>query len=439
MKTVWGLGVRCLPVCSVLACGGGEAEPFHETDDAGDFGASCKDEPMALAGVDEVSPLGFAAAEVLAMAEGEHTTPMVWAEAYDDGPWLVEFGPESGESELTATITYDGGEIRHVVSTPEEGDGFGDGWEEPCSDRMEIDVRLEVRSEGGAFDEDVDAVLVATAPIYATIGKELALDEIQGSFEITRKSPDHLEVLPITLNLGLSKFGMTGSADGGLQIEEGGDGGEGWVGFGWISYAAWPGGERQCDLGEVAAPLDGAFQEFSGQDVLDLIGAATDLSITWQGGDPSPLTVTASDAGKAICFSAVGGYEGEGLGSLRMDATLDVAAEDESIAGTFDVVLTGRPAADGTLEEAHLSIYAPYANQLSPAEFEDTYGITGVDFTGYERAGLTFSGSYFPDGGAVGALTVLGIIPADCDDVPVGEGCEGDTIDEIAMASWGNR
>jgi len=428
-----------LSACLVLAsCQKGQG-PEDSLDESGGFGPSCDEVATVLAGVDEVSPLGFAAADVLAIAAGEHTTPMVWAEPFDDGPILVEFGPESGESELTATITHEGGEIRHIVSTPEEGEGWDDEMEEYCPDYMAIDVSLRLVSQGGALDENVDAVLIAVTPAYSTIYEELALDEIQGSFEITRYEPEDMKLTPMVVSIGLSKFGMTGSAVGGVEIEGGGDGGDSWVGFGQVDYAAWPGGEQQCNPGEVAAPIDGAFQEFSGQDVLDLIGAAAGLTLTWEGGEPSPVVVTASHEDGAICFTATGGYEGGSLGHLRMDASATVAAEDGSMDGTFDVVVRGRPAADGTLEEAGLSVYAPYATQMPIAQFEETYGITGVDFTGYERAGLDFSGNYMPEGGVAGALTVLGIIPADCDDIPPGEGCEGDTIDEIAMATWGNQ
>src|SRR5262245_9776979 len=103
--------VPAVVLVSLTACDFRDDEP---NDEGALAGGGCVDQVTVLGSLEEASSLGFSAAEMLAVAEGSHATPMVWSSGLSDGPVVVEFGPETGAGELAVGVAYKGGEVRFV-------------------------------------------------------------------------------------------------------------------------------------------------------------------------------------------------------------------------------------------------------------------------------------------------------------------------------------
>ena len=155
-------------------------------DDGGNQDAyqSCKETAKALADVNKVSALlGISAADLLDEVGNGFTT----AARYADDTTILTQSPLGGETNLTVTISYDGGEIREIESVPVDGD---DEFAGECLNRLEVDVAVAVSTEDGAFAENWRAVLAQTVsseqegfddPILAA---EFDPAGIEGSFKI---------------------------------------------------------------------------------------------------------------------------------------------------------------------------------------------------------------------------------------------------------------
>lgn len=422
-----------LVLASLLApgCSQPQTTPLDEGTNA-DGDSGCKEEATVLADLDAASALGFSAADVLAVAEGQHMSPMTWSKGLNDGPATVEFGPESGEGQLSVTIAYAGGEIRHIKSTPESsGEGDGGIYAE-CHDRLEIDVEVAVDSAGGALAESFVAPLRATTRGIAHIRHAIEFADIEGSLALTKVEPADAKVGPVDLDIGISPSGLFGTASALVEVEFAGG-----IGATFMNLASWPPGASTCELGFGEAPvgLDDKIAEFSAADALALAAKATDLSLTWQGGEPTALTLSLAHDGAAICA----GYQGEGAaGNLRFTAQATVQTADGRWDGTFPVEVQARPAADGTLASVFVQVPAPYGNSIPAADFAATYGLADIDLTGYDEGALNFSGEFLPAGDAAtasGAVDVLGVKLHMCSDEP-GAPCEGNTYDSLDTATW---
>ena len=384
----------------------------------------CVDEVTVLAGVDAANALGFTAAEVLDLAVGERVSPMAWGAGLADPLATVEFGPEAGAAELTVTVEYAGGEVRYVKSTPDYGEF--DGGYAICNDRLEVDVAVTVRSSGGALDESFVGALRATTPRIATIERSIALADLAGSLALTKVEPAEVSVGDVSLRVGITEDGLFGGASSTVEVS-----GDGWVGATGLSYAAWPSAGSPCWEGEAPLALESAAAGFNGADVLAAIAAVQPLSLTWGGGAATGLSLALSHDGGPVCAI----YQGEGVGTLRFGAEASVVTEDGRWMGAFAVDVTGEVGPEGELARAYFSRYAPYGSTVPAADFEATFGLQGVDLSGFDEGTIDFSGS-FEGGAASGRLEVLGVKLHSCP--PDANGCAGNDYVSIEAASWGS-
>ena len=162
-----------------VACGGsGDDDDGHDQNSD----QICEDTTRVLAGVDEVSTLlGKSAADLLDDVGNGFT---ITAQYTEDTTILTQ-SPLGGETNLTVTVSYNGGEIREVDSTPVNGGSAGD-----CPDRLEIDVAITFSTADGAFAETWPAVLTQSVSsdqaglADPTLAAEFDPAGIDGSFEI---------------------------------------------------------------------------------------------------------------------------------------------------------------------------------------------------------------------------------------------------------------
>lgn len=401
-----------------------EPEPFDLDGETND--SACVGTPTALASLDEVSPLGFAAADVLGFAAGEHQSPLFWREQGSDS--MVEVGPESGESTLSVTISHEGGEIRYVDYEPAEGEGgFAEGFD--CADQLEIDVMVEIGSGGGALAESIPVTLTAAHPLLAHFTAAIEPEDIAGSMSVTSTDPQ-FDVGAIDFDVGVSSYGLSGSITGMVTAEMGDT-----AVAGFVDYAVFPSATQSCGSDQLALPLDADVLGFTGADALALINRAWLFELTWQGSEPVELTMSAAHDGESVCASLVPGQANR----LVFGATITLATGDGVVDAAFPVVVTAEANEQGELGQVH--VYKDNAGLLGDAaDFAVDFGEFGVDVSGYDLAGIDFSGAFVDNdapGSADGSLTVLAADNADCSGEP-GDACEGIDVIELARAEWGN-
>lgn len=424
------LALACLfvPACDLLP----KAEPAPLPDEGLDAGGDdgCKEEATVLAGLDAATALGFTAADVLASAGGQHMSSMTWSGGLTDGPADIQLSPAAGDSQLTVDITYAGGEIRHIKSTPEGSDDGNDGgFVANCHDRIEIDVEVDLTSADGGFAESFVAPLRATTRGISTLRHSIEFADLAGALALSKVEPADAKIGPVDLDLGISPSGLFGGASALVEIEVAGG-----IGATFMNVARWPSGNSPCEFGEAPVALGDKIAQFSAADALALVTKAEGLALTWQGQDPTALTLELAHDGDAICA----GYEGEAIGALRFGASAAVKTADGRWDGNFPVEVAVRPAADGTLAAVSVYRYAPYGETIPAADFATFFGLQDVDLTGYDEASLDFSGDFTPTGdaaAATGRVDVLGVIKHMCSNEP-GAPCMGNDVQILESADW---
>jgi len=174
----------------LLSCGGDDDDNNDsgelDDDDNEDVYNPCEETTTILDGADVVSALlGISADDLLAATGGGFTT----AAQYADDTSILTQSPLGGETELSVTVTYEGGEIREIKSLPVQGEG-GNEMAMDCRHRLEVDVTIAFSTADDAFAENWQAVLSQTiapeteeldAPYLAADFDPYALE---GSFEI---------------------------------------------------------------------------------------------------------------------------------------------------------------------------------------------------------------------------------------------------------------
>ncbi len=170
------------------ACTSGNDDDSPADDDTagGDENAfsPCDETVQLLNDLEEVSPLlGISAADLLAATGDGFIVTAVYTE---DTSILTQF-PLGGETDLTVTVAYDGGEIREVDSEPAENGAEIAG---ECLDRLELEVALSFVTADGAFTENWPALLVQSVNADGsglttpTLAASFDPSAMTGSFEI---------------------------------------------------------------------------------------------------------------------------------------------------------------------------------------------------------------------------------------------------------------
>jgi hypothetical protein len=191
-------------------CAGGQ------TGDEGVFG-QCSEQQAPLA-LGEVSPLGFSAADVLSFVEGQHATTIEWQ------PLDVSYGPESGKGELTLSVE-NLGHARYV----DRGDA------QCCFAAVQVDVRVTLRTSGGALNESFVTVLEAHSADAAWL-QMLVEPPLGGSLSFDQPAPGAERFISLELFANFEPTHFSGNLHAGFQDESRGDG---VVGFRAAELARW--------------------------------------------------------------------------------------------------------------------------------------------------------------------------------------------------------
>jgi hypothetical protein len=199
---------------SVLGCAGGQTG--EETHGGCVFATS----PLSL---QQPSPLGFSAGQVLALAEGEHLATFGWLPS----PGLA-YGPESGTGQVSVR-TSAAGPAKFARVDAQRG-------RPECQDQLRIPVSVVLATAGGALDESFAVDLVATTADEAAVTELVPSAELKGAFAFTRGTLGDRRFTRLEVNLRFRPEAFAGYLLAGI---EGGDSNGGSVSSQALPLACW--------------------------------------------------------------------------------------------------------------------------------------------------------------------------------------------------------
>ncbi len=382
----------------------------------------CPEQVTVLSGIDEVSPLGIRAADMLALAAGDHESTVLWGEGGSYGSVSVELAPPVGEAAIAAGIHYAGGEVRFIDST-ETALYY---W--TCNDRLEVDVEVEVITNDGALNERFTAPLRSTIPQVATLSRRIALSELQGALALTSvEPPDAVEAVQIDVGVtAAGPFGAVSAAStAAMDLTMGFE----------IGLAVWPASVPPCGSNAAPIPLDLAIVEYSAEDVLAFVGEFTDITLAWQDGEETALALSFAPEETACVVHAAG--LDRYLGALEVPVEVAVTSADGRWAAVFPARLGAYPTTvGGTFDDIWIR-----ADLTRPSSDPDAaFGVQGLDLSGHERVRLVFEGRFSPDDGSTyrdGYLQVFGEHSVACP--PAARNCYPTASVTLVDANWTAR
>ncbi len=439
LRTTTAVLMGLASACAGTSTGNPFDPPGPDGEEVGSNRCDSKAEP--LAGLDAESPLGFSAAEMLALTTGHGQVPIAWSPSTSG----LSFGPESGTGTLAIEVSARNDTPRFVDQSPRaSSDGretLADEVEVQCPDLVELDVRVRFQTSGGAFDEQFDAVLRATSASVARIYTQLEAAELQGSFEASLNQPAMAELDDVLLDLGFSSFGAGGSLGLAFSNSE--------VATATPAIARWP-ADLACRESRFGTALDRRVGEVSVAAGIEAFNAAS-LQLTAAGAAATPLELRFTPTATSAC---VVDLEEAGGPALEVDGTLSIRTGDDRIAGEWPVGLrveTGEGGALGAVRVAFDLRGSIIASLVDAARFESTYGVHGLDVSGYGQAGIVLTLAVGPGAAASGEIVVNGATMPDCAAPPPpppsgsssggasSPGCAGTTFTPVWTATIGAR
>lgn len=346
----------CLAGCGAQAVGVGlPLFPGQESEDG------CVARQALVAHMDEPTPLGFSALDVLAELGGNASSALDWLEPEPSNEYELAYGPERGRSSIVLDVRAGEGQIVHRWREPlpsaEEDTDCGPGV-------LEVPVEVTLASGGRALEESFDAVLSASVPYRGRLSTRLAPGALRGGLALGRLEsldPERsFSLAALTLEAELWRGGSRGALGAEVQsaharpsealrpapaapAQPG-------------PLALWPSG-RECGGAGVALPSDAAVFGFSARDVLDRLRQTGPRQLTWNDGSTTPVRLTPMPPEAELC---------QELGS---SLSFEVVLRAESVDGSLvvdlpvsvDVVDAGGRIGDIAIESRGPSLPHPVA------------------------------------------------------------------------------
>lgn len=412
-----------LPSACAGTSTGNPVKPPNEIPTNEGGGDACDQTITMLSDLNAASPLGFSAADVLALAQANAETTIEWSSRGG-----VTFGPESGTGTLTVDVEPRDTPARFVDRRPKSSGGRGEGPETledapaigtVCADTVEIDVRVQLESGGGALDEQFDAVLRAKGPNVARMYVSRKAAELTGNLEASLPNDPKSTLESVQFDIAFSELGPSGSLGLGFVQPASSDSNTASA-TNVPPIAHWPAG-TSCQDGGFSARADQELDGFSLQDGIEKFNAA-ELQLTASGAAATALHVTFAATGRPCALLEPSIYGGnEAIPSIWVDGQLTLKSDDGRIDGKWAVQLRASAGANGGLGEVfagfdlHGSIVA---SLVEAGAFESTYGMHGFDLTGYDKAGIVLALRVGPGAAASGEITVNGVKQPACQTQP---------------------
>lgn len=264
--------------------GGGGTLDGNET-------ASACDEDATELGLDEVSPLGFSADDVLALAEGTHEATLTWV---PDEAAMATTTLEPGTTEVTLVIEPAGPASFVDAEPPASGSSGGMielGW--VCPDRVDVPVTVTLTTADGALDETLDGTLSATDAGSATLLVPIELDELEGTLSFEVVSPEGGVPIQTRLEVVFGEGIFAGRLSGTIETRT-----DQVATAAGATYAEW--GYGACEHGEYPVDPETAGAVTSTA-LLDVVNGASPLAVTWGDGTETTLSLAAVADEPTVC------------------------------------------------------------------------------------------------------------------------------------------
>jgi hypothetical protein len=392
--------------------------------------------------------LGFSAQSVIDLVVGEHASSLAWLDAN------VDYGPESGRSEITLTVTPRGapvlvdGEPRPAGSFNGEEGGPAIGLAEiysPCHDSIRFDVSIAITTAGGALNEVVETSIEASASDFARGRLSLDLTGINGSFQAAPEAPVNFELTRSSLvaELGFSALGSVGAFS--VQSEFRSLDGQA-VGQGGAGEVAHFPADDYCGPTAVSVAADQSVRGLSMAQALAALNGMSPSPVRYQSGAASELTLAFTSAETRVCArfdTDLGGQDPAGNMALEFMGVVALSSADARIQGSLPLYMSV------TNESGRVEISAEGNMNAEPAGAAALPAQVGIqdeiDFSAYDGAMVRFLSSVAEDD-AGGSLRVYGLDVADCVTNPPppdpggmsSPGCRGTDRIPLWGAFWGD-
>jgi len=389
----------------------------HDDDAEGDLatGGFCEAGEKTPLGLNEDSPLGFSAADILAFSAGTHEAAIRW------NPQLpgVTLSPESGEQAITITVTASG-EPRFVQPKPPEDNGDedllidieGSG----CASWVEIDVDVTVATSGGALDETFEGVLRAQSPLTSSIFYGPEPDELGGDFAVTVSGDfEGFTLAQLGLNVRFSPYGAGGTFNGLLErrSDDAVTAGPG----GMKPYADFGAGTCGDNADGFTVGLDDEIEGATVQDALDMFGADDEVALTWETG----ATTTSSMAFAAATQGGCVLLNNEVTGDLTLltEGTLSMTSADGRLDGEWPGRIEAHVEDGGSISRVVFMLQAKLPEHSAPGA-NAAYGFPNDEIASFDGAGVRVDVTV-TNAGVTGTVALTGFIQADCAQTPPDE------------------
>lgn len=379
----------------------------------GGFG-HCIEVTSAEVQLDERTALGFSAREVLAFVEGTHEETITWHPQTN-----ASIGPESGQHHLTITITRKGElpRVTHYDLDTNDAHIGGD-----CQDALEVDANLQVQTDEGALNENIDITVRAYNSRIVSLFLHPRPAELGGTFRVQAQQSG-LTLVQLDLLLQFTAFGVSGELGAvlGMHLDDASGGAT--AAASSQPLATW--GPARCGFASsvAAVPLDASVADFSGEDVLQRLRAVSQAAVVWAGDtaatDASISFERTGEAGVCARFDASGFVESgrSDLGALTFEGVLTMRSEDGRIDAALPVQVNAMPAANGAIGDVTLMLDSRRVPQNGSLQVR--YGLSGVDDSPYGSVSVNLTLTLSETTLLTGELKVTGFTNSMCSTAPI--------------------
>jgi len=376
-----------VPVLCSLACTGGQTgdesllrEPFVPpgTGASGNEVCPTRESGQILPSIDEASPDGFAAREVLAFAEGVHTTTLHFLTSLEGrasgagaGDDELEIRPSAEDTSLTIELGYEGGEVRYFPPDTR-----------PCQGRLQIDVRLSLRSADGALDETWQATLeargrhearvhVAARPAVRgetpPLPRSPAVSELHGALEVEAPERGNTYLAWLDAYLLWSAFGVQGSLSAWIRYGNG---------SAFLVEIATFGAHCEDRYGFAIDEAQALPNGLRPADALDRLSGLSATQALWPDGEADSLALSFAYAEDSACARLDDSVPGRAVGSLWFSGTLSLVSANGRLDADWPVSITATVASEA--DQPTLQLGLARDSGPRPDNLESDWGIRGV-------------------------------------------------------------
>jgi hypothetical protein len=294
--------------------------------------------------LDQPSPLGFSAVEVLARVSGDSASPLVWLPPAQSSAYELDYGPERGLSDVRLHVAAAEGDVLYHREVPAPGAAEDLECAAPV---LEVPVQVTIQSSGQALNESFRTVLRASTPYRAEFTQTLDPSSLGGGFMFTNLSsldPERrFSAGPLSLHVVLWEGGSQGSLQASIQsayakpsaelrpvLEPPGEP---------PSVAVWP-SAQSCPEASSSLPSDARLLGFSVDDVLHSLGSSSQRELEWANGDTTELDLEFVTPASELCQAASETLDFDTLLRARtrdgrLDAELPVHVSAEGASGSI--------------------------------------------------------------------------------------------------------